>query len=73
MTLTRSDRLLKKFGELMTYEQLAKELKRSSSGLRITVSRQASDFAISLNRARVKLGRRVYFKTTDIAELVDRS
>lgn len=67
-----SERLVARFGELMTYPQLAELLKRSVTGLRYSMSRQDSEFSRELMAARVKLGRRVYFRADQVAEIVDR-
>lgn len=67
-----SERLTARFGELMTYPQLAELLKRSPTGLRYSLSRLDSIFSKELLTARVKLGRRVYFRTDLVADIVDR-
>jgi len=68
-----SERLVARFGELMTYPQLAELLKRSAVGLRYSLSKRDSAFSKELLTARVKLGRRVYFRTDVIATIVDRA
>jgi hypothetical protein len=68
-----SERLTARFGELMTYPQLAELLKRSTVGLRYSLSKRDSAFSKELLTARVKLGRRVYFRTEVIASIVDRA
>lgn len=68
-----SERLVARFGELMTYPQLAELLKRSAVGLRYSLSKRDSAFSRELLTARVKLGRRVYFRTDVIASIVDRA
>ena len=68
-----SERLVARFGELMTYPQLAELLKRSAVGLRYSLSKLDSAFSKELLTARVKLGRRVYFRTDVIAAIVDRA
>lgn len=65
-----TERLIERFGELMTYEQLAELLKRSPAGLRISVGQRDSEFSTALRAARVKLGRRVYFRSDQIAALM---
>lgn len=67
-----SERLIARFGELMTYPQLAELLKRSTTGLRYSLCKQDSEFSKELLVARVKLGRRVYFRTDQVADIVDR-
>lgn len=53
--------------QLLTLPALATLLARTPAGLRATIQSQ-SDFGRSLRRARVKLGRRVYFR----GDLIDR-
>lgn len=65
-----AERLIERFGELMTYEQLADLLKRSPAGLRISVGQRDSEFSSALRAARVKLGRRVYFRSAQVAAIV---
>lgn len=65
-----AERLIERFGELMTYEQLAELLKRSPAGLRISVGQRDSEFSTALRAARIKLGRRVYFRSSQIAALI---
>lgn len=64
--------LLEKFegSPLLSIEQVATIFHRSKDGLRITLSGN-SDLANKLNRTRLKIGRRVYFKTEEIARLID--
>ena len=58
--------LIDRYGPLVTIVQLAELLHRSPAGLAYTLS-QPSSFAKSINTARVKLGRRVYFRASDLA------
>jgi hypothetical protein len=62
--------LLSKYGPLLTLCQLAELLDRSPQGLRISLN---SDTALSrfLKPRRLKIGRRVYFRSNHIAELLD--
>lgn len=68
--MTTEEHLLESCGPLMTMGQLAKLLDRSPEGLRIGL-RQNSSWATKVNAARLKIGRRVYYRTTDIAKLID--
>lgn len=61
--------LLDLYGPLLTLAQLADLFHRTPSGLRFTLSHQ-SEFSSKVNSARIKLGRRVYFRTTNIAALL---
>jgi hypothetical protein len=58
--------LTKQYGPLLSVAQLAKVLDRSAEGLRISL-RTESDWSKSINAAKLKLGRRVYFRTAEIA------
>ena len=49
--------------------QLAKVLDRSAEGLRVSL-RNDTEWARQLNAAKMKLGRRVYFRTSQIAEVL---
>lgn len=62
--------LADKYGPLLTLVQLAKLLDRSPEGLRITLLGN-NDFARRLKPGRIKIGRRVYFRTATVAELID--
>lgn len=62
--------LLKNYGPLLTISQLACMLSRSADGLRISLARE-SEWARRINQTRVKVGRRVYFRTGEIASLFD--
>ncbi|RZT91020.1 hypothetical protein EV681_4608 [Advenella incenata] len=64
--------LLERFGgsPLLTLHQVAQILLRSPEGLRITISGN-SYLAEQLNSCKLKIGRRIYFKLTSIAQLID--
>lgn len=59
--------LNKQYGPLLSIHQLAKVLDRSAEGLRLSL-RTDSEWARPINAARLKLGRRVYFRTAEIAK-----
>ncbi len=61
--------LTKEYGPLLSIVQLAKVLDRSAEGLRISL-RGNSGWSGPINAARLKLGRRVYFRTADIARVL---
>jgi hypothetical protein len=61
--------LTKEYGPLLSIGQLAKVLDRSAEGLRISL-RVNSGWSGPINAARLKLGRRVYFRTADIARVL---
>ena len=58
--------LTKQYGPLLSIAQLAKVLDRSAEGLRISL-RTDSGWSKNINAAKLKLGRRVYFRTAEIA------
>ena len=59
--------LLKRYGPLMNLVDLASMLDRSPDGLRVTL-RSSGEWVDKINGARLQLGRRVYFRTAEIAE-----
>ncbi|CAK7040036.1 MAG: hypothetical protein KER_01647 [Kerstersia gyiorum] len=60
------DNLNQMYGPLLSLPQLAELLHRSPNGLRVAL-RTSQPYALHLQQARVKIGRRVYFRTADIA------
>ncbi|MGQ0333881.1 DNA-binding protein [Halomonas elongata] len=68
--MTIEDSLLDKFGPLLSLHQLAAILDRSPDGLRISL-RSTNSWTAEINQAKLKIGRRVYFRTSQIAELLD--
>jgi len=64
------DALTAKYGPLLSVVQLAGLLDRSVEGLRISL-RTDSDWTRLINAGRLKLGRRVYFRTADIAKVLN--
>ena len=62
--------LIKQYGPLLSVAQLAQVLHRSAEGLRISL-RTESDWSKPINAARLKLGRRVYFRTAEIAQVLN--
>lgn len=62
--------LLEKYGPLMTMSVLAGLLNRTTDGLRLFLTRDC-EMSLKLNRARLKVGRRVYFRTNDISRIID--
>ena len=67
--MSTAELLYKQYGPLITLAQLAKMLDRSDEGLRLTL-RNDSAFSKSVNNARIRLGRRVYFATDKIASVI---
>lgn len=62
--------LLKNYGPLLTINQLAEVLSRSADGLRQSLGRKC-DWSLGINAARVKVGKRIYFRTVEIAKVFD--
>lgn len=61
--------LTKLYGPVLNLAQLAQVLHRSAEGLRVSL-RCDSDLSRSINAARIKLGRRVYFRTAEISKVL---
>ena len=57
-----------KYGPLLSLVQLATILHRTPDGLRMTL-RDSSAYAARLNAAKVRIGRRIYFRTPDVAQV----
>lgn len=64
------EQLIERYGILLSLEDLADVLKRSKDGLRIAL-RGDSEFARVWCSAKRKIGRRVYFRASDVARLID--
>lgn len=65
--------LLKEYGSpILSLLQLSKILDRSPDGLRITMSGN-SELAKKLRTAKVKIGRRIFFRTSKVAEFIDQA
>lgn len=60
--------MFEKYGPLLSLTQLAQILDRTPDGLRMTL-REPSDYATLLNAAKVRIGRRIYFRTPDVASV----
>ena len=71
--MTTEEILLNQYrSPLLTLTQLAHILNRSPDGLRISLNNR-SPVSLELNAARVKIGRRVFFKTVQIAKIIDQA
>lgn len=68
--MTTVEILVARFGPLLTRAQVASVLDRSPEGLRLT-ERGGSELGKQLRAARVKIGRRVHFRVSMIAALLD--
>lgn len=67
--MTIEEMLLQRYGPLLSIKQLAAVMDRSPEGLRISL-RTASDWSAKINATRLKIGRRVYFRTSQLAQLL---
>jgi len=68
--MTTEEQLIERYGPLLSLVELSELLKRSPDGLRIALSGQ-TEFAEQWNTAKRKVGRRVYFRASDVANLID--
>jgi hypothetical protein len=63
------DSISGKYGPLLSLQELAEILHRSPDGLRIALRGEQS-YAKKINAARIRIGRRIYFSTPAIAQLI---
>jgi hypothetical protein len=70
MTTTYKE-LVERWGVLLDYQALSSVMHRSPEGLRLSLSQNRADWARQVNAAKVKIGRRVLFRTEQIANLID--
>lgn len=70
--MTTEETLLARYGgaPLLSIEQLAEVLLRSKDGLRLTLCGD-NEVSRKLLPCKVKIGRRIYFRTADIAKVID--
>lgn len=68
--MTTEEILIQRYGPLLSLVELSELLKRSPDGLRISLRGQ-SEFAQKWTSAKTKVGRRVYFRARDVAQLID--
>jgi hypothetical protein len=69
VTTTVEETLTKRYGPLLSINQLAALLDRSPDGLRITL-RSSGEWVSKINATRLRLGRRVYFRTAEVADVL---
>lgn len=62
--------LIQQYGPLLSLDELSKVLKRSREGLRLSL-RVDNEFSRKWNSARIKVGRRVYFRSGEVGRLID--
>jgi hypothetical protein len=69
MTSIAEETLTKRYGPLLSMTQLAALLDRSPDGLRITL-RSSGEWVSKINATRLRLGRRLYFRTAEVADVL---
>ncbi|SDQ22671.1 hypothetical protein SAMN05443245_0462 [Paraburkholderia fungorum] len=67
---TTLELLQARYGAVMTLEQLAQTLSRKPEGLRMALLSSNEAWAVSLNASKRYIGRRMYFSTELVAELL---
>ena len=67
--MTIEESLISKFGPLMSLVALATLLDRSPEAARMFL-RSNSELALRINIAKLKIGRRLYFRTSEIAQVL---
>jgi len=68
--MTIEEVLVKEYGPLLSFAELAMILDRSPDGLRTSL-RSSGEWVSRINASRLRLGRRVYFRTSEIANVLD--
>lgn len=68
--MTIEEALVTKYGPLMSVTALSSVLDRSPESVRVFL-RSNGESAQRLNLAKVKVGRRLYFRTAEIAEVLN--
>ena len=61
--------LIKQYGPLLSINQLAGILDRSTDGLRTTF-RFSGEWVNKINATRLRSGRRLYFRTVEVADVL---
>ena len=67
--MTTEETLIKQYGPMFSINPLAGILDRSPDGLRITL-RSSGEWVSKINATRLRLGRRVYFRTAEVANVL---
>jgi hypothetical protein len=68
--MTIEEVLVKQYGPILSLAELATIIDRSPDGLRASL-RSSGEWVTRINAARLRLGRRVYFRTSEIANVLD--
>ena len=61
-----------KYPYLLTAEDAAKILRKTPQSMREAMCRSHAPWAVWLRDRRVRMGRRYYFRTTDVLEIVEK-
>ena len=69
MTMTAEETLIKQYGPLLSINQLAAILDRSPDGFRITL-KSSGEWVNKINATRLRSGRRLYFRTVEVADVL---
>jgi hypothetical protein len=64
-----SSLMFDRYGPLVTLAQLSEILNRSTDGVRMAL-REPTPYAQRLNQAKVRIGRRIYFRTMEVAQVI---
>jgi len=67
--MTTEETLIKQYGPSLSFNQLAGILDRSPDGLR-TALRFSGEWVNKINAARLRSGRRLYFRTVEVADVL---
>jgi hypothetical protein len=67
--MTLVEVMVGRYGPLMGLSELAETLKRPLHGVRMSLARQRDDSTRRLNSSKVRIGRRVYFRTIEVARI----
>ncbi len=62
--------LFERFGPLLTLQQTAELFHRTPDGLRVSLNRNTR-FSNALNAAKRRIGRRIYFRASMLARLIE--
>lgn len=68
--VTLENQLTERFGLLLSQTQLAELLKRSTGGLRYSLSYPSDQQTRSLKACGRKIGRRVYYPASEVARII---
>ena len=69
MTMSAEETLIRQYGPLLSINQLAAILDRSPDGLRTTL-RSFGEWVNKINATRLRPGRRLYFRTVEVADVL---